>query len=286
MAKYFTTRELGIILDQIIRHISPSKAFTNHYPVLISILDKIMSNSTEIRDVFELDVFIRFIDLFRKDTIKREISTSILTAFVQRTRRGSLNDLKLAYFIIDICKKLHDSVTIYSTPEEVSTVAILVQNALDKFNLDSDPERSLEFLVSCRAATMNVDKIQKYVILRMLALTLDITRRSKFSSAQTAFLQSCVANLFISIPSLMNPLDRIKLYIQSGQIALAAQAFLFIDGFLQAAVRDFPHLKSPGDFVELSPFFLSLLVTKPDPFDEKRTAFLKIVKKFLQAVEK
>uniref|UniRef100_A0A914ZAJ8 Uncharacterized protein n=1 Tax=Panagrolaimus superbus TaxID=310955 RepID=A0A914ZAJ8_9BILA len=289
VAKYFSSRELGIILDQVLRQISPNKAYENHYPILISILEKIMSNSSNLIDLFELDIFVRFIDLFRKDTIKREISSIILTLFVQRTRRGALNNLKLAYFIIDICKKFHDSVTIYSTEDEVNTVAMLVQNALDKFQLDSiDPERSLEFLVSCRAATMNIDKIQKYIILRMLSLTLDITRRSKFSTAQTAFLQSCIANLFISIPSLLNPIHRIKLYIQSGHVAVAAQAFLFIDVFLQAAIKDFnsSSLTSSNDFCDLSPFFLSLLVTKPDTFNEKRTAFLKLIKRYLQAVEK
>lgn len=119
-----------------------------------------MDYSTDIPGVLQLDTFVRFTDLFRKE-YKKEIALVILSAFVKKTRRGSLSDLKLAHQVIEFCKKIHDSVTVFSTEEEVRTVSLLVQSALDRFRVEMEPERLLEFLVSCRSAMMNVDEIQK-----------------------------------------------------------------------------------------------------------------------------
>ena len=119
-----------------------------------------MDHSTDIPAVLQLDTFVRFTDLFRKE-YKKEVALIILSAFVKKTRRGSFSDLKLAHQVIEYCKKIHDSVTVFSTEEEVQTVSLLVQSALDRFQVEMEPERLLEFLVSCRSAMMNVDEIQK-----------------------------------------------------------------------------------------------------------------------------
>lgn len=112
-----------------------------------------------------------------------------------------------------------------------------------------------------------------------------MTRRSRFSTARAAFLHSCVANLFITIPSIRNPAERVKLNIQSGQISLAAETFAFLESFLEAAVHDFETLTNPTDFEKLSPFFLSLLISAPDS-ENDQSGPMNILKDFLQVIKK
>lgn len=54
--------------------------------------------------------------------------------------------------------------SVYSSETEVEEVSFLIHSSLDRFNLNSDPEQALSFLVSCRAALMNIDQIQKVKI--------------------------------------------------------------------------------------------------------------------------
>jgi hypothetical protein len=63
--------------------------------------------------------------------------------------------------VIGICKRLHDSMSAYSPESEIEEVSFLIQSSLDRFNLNADPEQALAYLVSCRAALMNIDRCQK-----------------------------------------------------------------------------------------------------------------------------
>uniref|UniRef100_A0A7E4VNU3 UPF0505 protein CG8202 n=1 Tax=Panagrellus redivivus TaxID=6233 RepID=A0A7E4VNU3_PANRE len=286
VAKHFTTREIDIIFDQIVRIIAPNKIFENHYTVMSSILSSVFTHSkAPVTEILQLDSLIRFVDLFRKDTARREATSTVLQAFVDGCRQEPITDLRLAFLVVDMCKRLHDSFDLYTSPEDIDEAAKLIESALNKFGFSNDPERNLEFLVSCRAATMNMDGVQKYIIHRIQVLILDIIRRSRFSTAQAVFIQSCVANLYIMIPSIESVTDRIQLYVQSGQVALAAQAFVFVPDFVSAAARDFGQVKNGTDFARLTPFFLALLVTTPDSVTENGTnAVLDCYREFLNAV--
>lgn len=60
----------------------------------------------------------------------------------------------------------------------------------------------------------------------MLEVGLYVVRSSRFSSARSGFVQACLANAFITIPSLSDPGVRIRMFIQSAELALSSIAFL------------------------------------------------------------
>lgn len=64
------------------------------------------------------------------------------------------------------------------------------------------------------------------MIARILELGLYVVRSARFSSARSAFVQACVANAYITVPSLPDPCLRIQMFIQSAELALAGMAFL------------------------------------------------------------
>ncbi|KAH7689682.1 hypothetical protein AAVH_40318, partial [Aphelenchoides avenae] len=259
--------------------------YESYYRNLSSILRKVFDAIPDTAQILNMDIFTQFMDMFRDEPVRKQSAQLILEAFVARHRTGVFSDLNLAHQVIDICKRLHDSVGAYSAENDVDEAARLIQAALDRFSLDADPEQALTFLVSCRASLMNIDQIQKYIVLRIIALSLYVIRSAKYSSSRSAFLQACLANLYITIPSLSDPLQRLQLNVQSTQVAFAALAFLQVDAFLEATLDCFDELdpSQHAAFRSQGVYFLSLMVQIPT-FDEN--APLNVFRRFLATVEK
>lgn len=54
---------------------------------------------------------------------------------------------------------LHDSLNALSTEEEKQRASFYVIHALDRFNLETDLERALDFFVDARAVLSNLDDV-------------------------------------------------------------------------------------------------------------------------------
>jgi hypothetical protein len=80
--------------------------------------------------------------------------------------------------------------------------------------------------------------------------------------------------------------QRLRLGIQSAQVALASLAFLQVDAFIQQCMEDFALLPSGCQhFLSTGTYFLSLLVQVPvlevDARMKRMTSFLEIVKRLV-----
>uniref|UniRef100_A0A183TZ51 DUF1981 domain-containing protein n=1 Tax=Toxocara canis TaxID=6265 RepID=A0A183TZ51_TOXCA len=91
---------------------------------------------------------------------------------------------------------------------------------LDRFDVDVDPERALDFFVDCRASLGNIDSTVAWTVSRVCALGYSIVRRGANSRTAASFLRACIANAFITIASLSNVVHKIQLYIETGMLAL------------------------------------------------------------------
>ena len=60
--------------------------------------------------------------------------------------------------------------------EQVQFSSKLIQDALNRFDLAGNPQQALEFFVNSRGTLINSDQLQCYVILRLMALTLNVVR--------------------------------------------------------------------------------------------------------------
>lgn len=61
--------------------------------------------------------------------------------------------------ILRLCKVLHDSLNATSTESDVQMASLLIERSLDRFDVECDPERALDFFVDCRAALSNIDSV-------------------------------------------------------------------------------------------------------------------------------
>ena len=68
--KYFGRREINTLLGDIIKHMMPDRAYEDHYPQLQTVVAKILERQKDFAELFALDKFLPFIDMFQKEAIK------------------------------------------------------------------------------------------------------------------------------------------------------------------------------------------------------------------------
>ncbi|KAL7080733.1 hypothetical protein ACQ4LE_000774, partial [Meloidogyne hapla] len=277
VVRHFTKNELEVMLESIFRKLQHDK-YEPHFVQLLSIWSNIFNQSIQIKPLLEMEIFSKFFVIFRAApaTLRIEAAKVVLNGIVKRHLIGEFKNVNDAYQIFSVCQLLHDSLELSAPLDQISENTKLICFALDRISLqvEEDPEQCLNFLVDCRANFPNWDIIQRWTIRRVQSLTLLITRKVKFSSSRAAFIQGCLANQFVSIPSLSDPLDRIEISIQSAHIALIALDFIHVDAFLNFALEQISNLQSSSfcdsKFLQIVAQFFSILLIIPemDDFEE------------------
>lgn len=291
VVKYFTNSELYIVLEKLLQKILPDKKYLHYYSVLISIQSKIFANTSNVSALLQIDVVNKFIGIFREDSNRRSSSEIILTAFINKHDIGSFSDIVLANQILEFSKQFSSSFDLSVPPDQMESASNLLRSALDRFALNSSPQQALDFLVDCRVAFLSNDQLQQYVIQRMIGLTLHIIRSAKFSTSRSSFLKACLANLFVTIPSLCDPVQRLKASLQSLQLAISSFTFFYVDVFFEFAIETFRQLLNTENshyILSLGTYFLAILLNLPDQSDSisdlSGNSSLAILNRFLEVV--
>nr|CAD7442238.1 unnamed protein product [Timema bartmani] len=104
-------REVNTFLGDIIRHMTPDRAYENHYPQLHAVIDKVLTHSKDFESLFTMDKFLPLLDMFQKESIKVEVCKSIMDTFA-RSQQEQTNDPVITNALMFICRVMHDSVNI------------------------------------------------------------------------------------------------------------------------------------------------------------------------------
>lgn len=102
-----------------------------------------------------------------------------------------------------------------------------------------DFEVQLSFYVEARAAFYNLDGVF-ITLVHCVNLLANKTRRivnGKHTKKTSAFVKSCAAYCFITIPSITSVRLRMDLYLMSGQVALLNLCFGQTDSFFETAIN-------------------------------------------------
>ncbi|MFH4982621.1 hypothetical protein AB6A40_009330 [Gnathostoma spinigerum] len=266
VVKYFTWNEVGVVLNTLMEKLAPDKKYENFYEKLLSIWEKLLANSKDVSELFSLEQIPSFVDVFRNSEAMVKCSMIALSTLVKVHPIRFSNDFRLAVQILGLCRHLHDSISSMSEESEKDIVASLIQRSLDRFDLEVDPERSLDFWVDSRAALSNIDPVITYIIKRVISLGYSVIRRKAKSVAAASFLRACVANAFITVASLSDPVDQVQLYIQTGMLGLLVSSLPQVDATAKCAIEVLSKIKRvvPSTFASLSSSLLAFLVLVPD----------------------
>uniref|UniRef100_A0AAR2JFR4 VPS35 endosomal protein-sorting factor-like n=1 Tax=Pygocentrus nattereri TaxID=42514 RepID=A0AAR2JFR4_PYGNA len=248
--RHFTKREVNTVLADIIKHMTPDRAFEDAYPQLQSVMKKILTYFHNFSVLFSMEKFLPFLDMFQKDSVRVEVCKSIMEVFIKHQQEPT-RDPVILNALLHVCKTMHDSVNALTVEDEKRSLALLINGFIRMVSFGRDFEQQLSFCVEARATFCNLEP----VIIQLI--------------------HACAAYSFITIPSLTSIFSRLHLYLLSGQVALANQCLSQADAFLKAAVSVLPEVprtisvegkqrSSEAFLLDFINSFLSTLLVVPD----------------------
>uniref|UniRef100_A0A8C3PSC1 VPS35 endosomal protein-sorting factor-like n=1 Tax=Calidris pygmaea TaxID=425635 RepID=A0A8C3PSC1_9CHAR len=248
--RHFTKREVNTVLADVIKHMTPDRAFEDAYPQLQSIIQKVITYIHDFSLLFSVEKFLPFLDMFQKENVRVEVCKCIMESFIKH-QQESTKDPVILNALLHICKTMHDSVNALTLEDEKRMLAALINGFIKMVSFGRDFEQQLSFYVEARSMFCNLEPVLVQLI------------------------HACVAFCFITIPSLNSIFTRLNLYLHSGQVALANQCLSQADAFFKAAVSLVPEVPKmisvdgkmrPSDafLLEFLCNFFSTLLVVPD----------------------
>ncbi|KAM6898761.1 VPS35 endosomal protein-sorting factor-like [Lycodopsis pacificus] len=274
--RHFSKREVNTVLADVIKHMTPDRAFEDAYPQLQSVIRKILTYFYDFSVLFSMERFLPFLDMFQKDSVRVEVCRSIMEIFI-RHQEEPTRDPVILNAMLHICKTMHDSVNALTLEDEKRSLALLIVGFTRMVSFGRDFEQQLSFCVEARATFCNLESVLVQLIHTVNQLAMETSRvmRGSHSRKTAAFVRACAAYSFITIPSLSSIFSRLSLYLLSGQVALANQCLSQADAFLKAAVSLLPevprsisvegkHRSSESFLLDFINNFLATLLVVPD----------------------
>ncbi|XP_077131170.1 VPS35 endosomal protein-sorting factor-like isoform X1 [Ranitomeya variabilis] len=292
--RHFTKREVNTILADVIKHMTPDRAFEEAYPQLQSVMSKVVAHFHDFSVLFSVEKFLPFMDMFQKESVRVEVCKCIMEAFIKHQQEVT-KDPVILNALLHVCKTMHDSVNALTLEDEKRMLAHLINGFIRMVSFGRDFEQQLSFYVEARALFCNLEPVLVHLIhsVNHLAMETKKVMKGNHSRKTASFVRACVAFCFITIPSLTSIFTRLNLYLHSGQVALANQCLSQADAFFRAAVSLVPEvpktinidgkMRSSETFLLefLSNFFSTLLVVPDHP--EQGVLFL--VRGLLNVIE-
>uniref|UniRef100_A0A8C2U5B1 VPS35 endosomal protein-sorting factor-like n=1 Tax=Coturnix japonica TaxID=93934 RepID=A0A8C2U5B1_COTJA len=241
--RHFTKREVNTVLADVIKHMTPDRAFEDAYPQLQSIIQKVITYINDFSLLFSVEKFLPFLDMFQKESVRVEVCKCIMESFIKHQQEPT-KDPVILNALLHICKTMHDSVNALTLEDEKRLLATLINGFIKMVSFGRDFEQQLSFYVEARSMFCNLEPVLVQLIhsVNQLAMETRKVMRGNHSRKTAAFVRACVAFCFITIPSLSSIFTRLNLYLHSGQVALANQCLSQADAFFKAAVSLVPEV--------------------------------------------
>ncbi|XP_063171334.1 VPS35 endosomal protein-sorting factor-like isoform X2 [Candoia aspera] len=241
--RHFTKREVNTVLADVIKHMTPDRAFEEAYPQLQSIIQKVITYIHDFSILFSLEKFLPFLDMFQKETVRVEVCKCIMEAFIKH-QQETTKDPVILNALLHVCKTMHDSVNALTLEDEKRTLASLINGFVKMVSFGRDFEQQLNFYVEARSMFCHLEPVLIQLIhsVNQLAMETRKVMKGNHSRKTAAFVRACVAFCFITIPSLTGIFTRLNLYSLSGQVALANQCLSQADAFFRAAISLVPEV--------------------------------------------
>ncbi|XP_005861561.1 PREDICTED: UPF0505 protein C16orf62 homolog [Myotis brandtii] len=262
--RHFTKREVNTVLADIIKHMTPDRAFEDSYPQLQSIIKKVIAHFHDFSVLFSVEKFLPFLDMFQKESVRVEVCKCIMEVFIKHQHEPT-KDPVILNALLHVCKTMHDSVNALTLEDEKRTLACLISGFVKMVSFGRDFEQQLSFYVEARSMFCNLEPVLVQLIHSVSRLAMETRKvmKGNHSRKTAAFVRACVAYCFITIPSLVGIFTRLNLYLLAGQVALANQCLSQADAFFKAAISLIPEVPKTinidGKMRPSEPFLLEFL---------------------------
>lgn len=126
-----------------------------------------------------------------------------------------------------------------TSEDEQKQVTQLISHFVRTMCFGRDFEVQLSFYVEARAAFPNLDGVFVTLVncVNLLAIKTRRIVSARHTHKTSAFVKSCAAYCFITIPSISSVRARMDLYLVTGQVALLNLCFGQADSFFETAIN-------------------------------------------------
>lgn len=283
-AKHFPLKQINFIMNDILSHLTPNRAFEDHYPELKNVVERIVANVNDFEglmtmvstisndDKFKIatnkkslvaaidlpyipsnifqDNFLPVIDLFQKESVKLDVCKSIMGVYRAKVE-DSTSDPVLINNLMFLCRTLNDSVNSLTSDDERRQICALVSHFIQQVHYGRDFEAQLAFYGEARAAFLNLDAVYSTLVTCVVRLMCRVrghlrTRSGGHTKKTLAFARACSAFCFITVPSIGAVASQMDLYYLAGGAALINGCLGQADACLMAAINLIGELPASG----------------------------------------
>eukprot|EP01006_Ploeotia_vitrea_P063076 TRINITY_DN84900_c0_g1_i1.p1 TRINITY_DN84900_c0_g1~~TRINITY_DN84900_c0_g1_i1.p1 ORF type:complete len:1024 (-),score=600.29 TRINITY_DN84900_c0_g1_i1:79-3114(-) len=274
LLKHFGHREVNIFLKDVIKHAKQDAAYKEHQIPLASIVQTVLKYNADFANTLTMDNFLPLLDLLEKKH-KVDASKNILLAFATAPN-AKASDPVILHTLLDVSRNLHDSVDSLSFSDERRQISKLIIQFIRKIDFGRDLEKQLSTFVECRQAFTNLDSVTQELVIRVQQLCAKAHRfmKGRHTRKTSAFVKACLAYCHITIPSLDDVFQRLRLFLSCAQVALMNGMVVQAEGFLKATISLIPDVpvtrevdhkmkSTEEDLADFVRNFVSFLVLMP-----------------------
>lgn len=139
---------------------------------------------------------------------------------------------------------MNSSNSALTSDDERRNIGNLISFFILRVNYGRDFEQQLSFYVDARGLFPNLDSVLHTLVSCVNKLSMDTRRivKGNHSRKTAAFVKACAAFSFITIPSIISTIQRLDLYLSTGEVALANVCLGQADASLEAALNLLPEI--------------------------------------------
>uniref|UniRef100_A0A8C2JR73 VPS35 endosomal protein-sorting factor-like n=1 Tax=Cyprinus carpio TaxID=7962 RepID=A0A8C2JR73_CYPCA len=229
--RHFTKREVNTVLADIIKHITPDRAFEDAYPQLQSVIKKILTYFHDFSVLFSMEKFLPFLDMFQKDSVRVEVCKSIMEVFIKHQQEPT-RDPVILNALLHICKTMHDSVNALTLDDEKRALSLLINGFI-------------RMVSPFRGVSNHCHACAAYSFITIPSLTSIFSRLNLYLlSGQVALANQCLSQADAFLKAAVSLLPEVPRTISIEGKQRSSESFLldFINNFLSTllVVPDHP----------------------------------------------
>ncbi|GMS84142.1 hypothetical protein PENTCL1PPCAC_6317 [Pristionchus entomophagus] len=266
VATHFTIDEMSSLCKSIYGRLSgdpsPFQSFISN-----SLLTFAQSAPSLISSLITLDVFHSLLSLLIDPFESSRCSASILSSFVSHHGIGSVRDRVQSNQLLYLCSLLKQSSRM---DEDDSSHNLLIISTVDRVSL-SDGESVLEWLLSIRAKMSMREQVIVHVVNHASALVSRISSNQGREKGSLKLTRSTLAFIHITIPSIIDPTNRLICIERGLQAALSVAALPQAEALARLALETLAEVPS---IPSVLPSLLTILILIPDSTDRQPLAFI------------
>lgn len=245
---------------------------SNVQALIVSIIQKIVSNYSSFNTIFSLSHFVELLDVL--DSANMVTASKIIMEGFSRSKEF-ISDPFIINTLLNVATTLHDTINALSLSDDVRIAARTIATFVTKIDFGKEVEKQLNFYVDCRQCFPNLDPVRVQLVASVgrLAMRTHEIVKGRHTAKTSAFVRACISYCFITIPTIDDVFARLAAYLASAEVALANRSVAQADAFFRSAITAIQEV--PTTAVDFSSSTTS--TTAPsDPATEARlVAFLR-----------